>query len=377
MGDVGQIGAASIGAATDLGIAAMTNEANRAMTAQTNKTSLQIAHDNNVAQAEMSRENNAFSHDEAQLAYDRSVEQWRREMQYNSPIEQVKRLQEAGLNPNVMLGSQGLTQAVSAPSYPAASPHGSGITPSMPNLVPAQFQFPAVGREVAEIFKTLVEARKAGIEAKDVEKTFKSRLALLDSDAQGKRISNAIQEAYGDKLAKGQFDKTMSEVAMNAQHVQNLLKEGKLTEAQEAYTRAQESSEQWRSKQERVRAETVYSVIKQELDESRSRAEENRAAAQNQRAQAETENALRGVRKLVLEADNENTRNEARQKLQEILRNELTPRQFMEYRDLIMRQFEADVESREFDNTLSGRIFKVLVGASSGSLGALLLKLPK
>ncbi len=58
---------------------------------------------------------------ENERAFNRSVEMWNMENAYNSPAAQMKRLIEAGLNPNLAYGSLGDANATSAPAYNAAS----------------------------------------------------------------------------------------------------------------------------------------------------------------------------------------------------------------------------------------------------------------
>lgn len=53
----------------------------------------------------------------AELAYQRDLEQWNRQNVYNSPIEQMKRIKDAGLNPNLMYGEGNVGNANSSPSF--------------------------------------------------------------------------------------------------------------------------------------------------------------------------------------------------------------------------------------------------------------------
>lgn len=61
--------------------------------------------------------------EENEKAYQRNLEQWNRENAYNSPSEVIKRLQAAGLNPNLAYG----TPNVSAPSPSATSTDMSAL----------------------------------------------------------------------------------------------------------------------------------------------------------------------------------------------------------------------------------------------------------
>lgn len=74
--------------------------------------------------AEQSRLQNQFNHDEAELAYKRSVEQWEREAAYNDPSEQFKRMLNAGINPYNAIGSIDSGNMSSAPTATAATSAG-------------------------------------------------------------------------------------------------------------------------------------------------------------------------------------------------------------------------------------------------------------
>lgn len=73
---------------------------------QTNETNRAIAEANNQANREL-----------AQYAYAQELEQWNRENAYNHPTQQMQRLSEAGLNPNLVYGSGATTLSAKSPSY--------------------------------------------------------------------------------------------------------------------------------------------------------------------------------------------------------------------------------------------------------------------
>lgn len=64
---------------------------------------------------------NEYNLNMANLAYERDLDMWNRQNAYNSPKEQVQRLIDAGLNPNLMYGSGSAAagNASSAPSFNA------------------------------------------------------------------------------------------------------------------------------------------------------------------------------------------------------------------------------------------------------------------
>lgn len=53
----------------------------------------------------------------ADKAYEYNLDMWNRQNEYNSPIQQMQRLKDAGLNPNLMYGQGNVGNASSAPSY--------------------------------------------------------------------------------------------------------------------------------------------------------------------------------------------------------------------------------------------------------------------
>ncbi len=55
----------------------------------------------------------------AKYSFDRSMEAWREQAEYNSPLNQLKRYQEAGLNPNLIYGQINEGNASSAPQMSA------------------------------------------------------------------------------------------------------------------------------------------------------------------------------------------------------------------------------------------------------------------
>lgn len=84
-----------------------------------------------------------------------AVENWNREVNYNDPKEQMKRLKDAGLNPNLVYGSGGV--GLEAPSTAAPT------APSAPMAQTIPYGNPLV--EGAQAALALNQAKKAGSEA--------------------------------------------------------------------------------------------------------------------------------------------------------------------------------------------------------------------
>lgn len=69
-----------------------------------------------------------------ELQYQKNLEQWNRENEYNSPAKQMERLKAAGLNANLVYGNGGVTQqAANSPSYnvPEAPDYGTPFAKMM------------------------------------------------------------------------------------------------------------------------------------------------------------------------------------------------------------------------------------------------------
>lgn len=77
---------------------------------ETNATNLQIQREANQNNLAINQMNNAFNAEQAQLQRDYNTEMWNRENAYNTASAQRQRLEEAGLNPYVMMngGSAGV-----------------------------------------------------------------------------------------------------------------------------------------------------------------------------------------------------------------------------------------------------------------------------
>ena len=58
------------------------------------------------------------------LANEYNLDMWNRQNAYNTPAEQMRRLQEAGLNPNLMYGQGNVGNAPTAPQFQQLSEQG-------------------------------------------------------------------------------------------------------------------------------------------------------------------------------------------------------------------------------------------------------------
>ena len=136
-----------------------------------------------------------------------AVENWARENRYNTPAEQRKRLEAAGLNPDLMYGSGGvgnLAGSIDSPSAPSA--------PMAPTMDFSKAVDSAVSAAVG-----VAQAKKAGSET-------------IKQDIENKYLSQTIEAALDNTKAMTDLSKEQrAEVAMKCQ---NLSAEWNLMQAQ-------------------------------------------------------------------------------------------------------------------------------------------------
>ena len=135
----------------------------------------------------LQREQNAWNERQAEKANKWNIEQWERENLYNSPVQQMQRLEQAGLNPNLMY-SQG--NPGSASSLKSEMP--SSVAPARVNnslqylgnsLVPAISMYQDLQNKQAQLS---VQQKQA---------------ALLDQEIAGKALDNVLK-GYNNTMAK-------------------------------------------------------------------------------------------------------------------------------------------------------------------------------
>lgn len=129
------------------------------------------------------RETNAANRKLAEYQNEMNLAQWNRENEYNHPIQQMARLQSAGLNPHLVYGSGAQTVSAKSPEMVASRDQA-------PHVDPVAFDAGSVGRGFAE-----------GVSLHN---------AIKDSIA--KRESLGHQNSYVDALAA----KALTEAALSS-----------------------------------------------------------------------------------------------------------------------------------------------------------------
>lgn len=150
-----------------------------------------------AAQREENRLNRYYNQMLARQQNQWNLEQWNRENAYNSPLAQMYRLRQAGLNPDLMYG-QGTT------GNSAGSPELTSGAPSEPNDMSAMLSKRSFGQTMQQILDKEQQRRmnEAQIEA------IKANTNKTNSETQGQDIDNAIQQIKLGNEAKFQ-DQTL------------------------------------------------------------------------------------------------------------------------------------------------------------------------
>lgn len=177
------------------------------------------------AQQEENEKNRTYNFNLAQLQNKWNLEQWNRENEYNSPVQQMARLKAAGLNPDMMYqnGTSGLT-AASSPSMTAGAPSSPvdmsalGQKRTIGDAIHQGLQDALVGAQI-DVMKS--EARKNNAAAGGQEITNETLGQInqatfykIVSESALNREQKRVAEKTGDMLIsqKQHFDKLVDEI---------------------------------------------------------------------------------------------------------------------------------------------------------------------
>lgn len=176
------------------------------------------------------REQNAANKELAEYAYQKNLEMWNRQNVYNSPVEQMARLKDAGLNPNLMYGQGNTGNASSAPSYDA--PKMEAYTGF------GDFGASRAGQELIQGLMGYAQVKKTEAEAQNIRQNTQNletqqRLAELQLIQQG--YANAKSKVEADNW----LDLYRSKIAVNDSTVLNNFAHSQLADSQRFYTDSQ------------------------------------------------------------------------------------------------------------------------------------------
>lgn len=268
------------------------------------------------ANQEENAKNRKFASAEAEKQRQWSTEEWQRQWnqqsqewynqqnfmnEYNSPVEQNKRLIAAGMNPGAMAAGSnaaGLTSASSVPTV--AVPAGaSASAPPGANVAGATNYASAFGdiaNGIGSLVKSLSGARKDNAEADRLEKTLETYINQELAKYQNQQLVNAYQEMYNtffSEKAPKELKKLGAEIrqitanAILAENQADLVEEQTVTEQLKQYLTNNQIKI---SDQEYIKlclfVQRYGELLDSEIARNRSEVVRNRASAQESVAHA-------------------------------------------------------------------------------------------
>lgn len=173
----------------------------------------------------MNYSNNRRNDERAEEAYQRSVAMWNKQTDYNSPANQIARLKQAGLNPNLLYGSPQNT-ASSAPEKKPASGSPGRVDPlSAMNALMLGKQMQSIDSQikVQDAEARNIDASTAGIELDNKKKTF-------DNSKQVQNYERNVREQEANiSFINKRVDEISSLIDLNKQlRYESFMRESKL-----------------------------------------------------------------------------------------------------------------------------------------------------
>lgn len=236
---MGKIAGAAIGAAGDVAAAGAQASASIVNTNNTNKTNLQIAEQTNQANKEIAQMSNEYNQQMLERQIEQEWDMWDAQNEYNSASSQRQRLEDAGLNPYMMMdgGSAGTASGMTSPTpQPAVVPQMQGAT-----MQPADMSGLSGLRGIASRFVELLQAqedikgKQLSNEGLNIENQYKADMfmvemykkmkeaGLADSKRVGQDIMNRFQpEMLSAELQQKKTDTMFRNLQAQGQLIANL-----------------------------------------------------------------------------------------------------------------------------------------------------------
>lgn len=163
------------------------------------------------------RENNQSNIELQEMANQHNIDLWRMQTEYNTPANQLTRLRQAGLNPNLLYGNPTNT-AGSPPEMKASRNERYALDPmAMANvmLMSKQIQNLDADNEVKQAEARNINANTRGIELDNDRKSF-------DNSKQGERYNREVREFEQN------YSYVYNQILNMAQDTYNKRKDGKI-----------------------------------------------------------------------------------------------------------------------------------------------------
>lgn len=236
---MGKIAGAAIGAAGDVAAAGMQTSASIINTNNTNETNKEIAESTNKANIHIAQMSNEYNREQLERQIEQEWDMWNAENEYNSASSQRKRLEEAGLNPYMMMdgGSAGSASSMTSPAaQPAVVPQMQGAT-----MQPADMSGLSGLRGIASEFIATLKAQEdirgqqLINEGQEIENEYKADKLLADlektrtesgfvrSQTKGQDIMNRFRpEMLSSEIRQRNTDIMFTQLRAQGQMIANL-----------------------------------------------------------------------------------------------------------------------------------------------------------
>lgn len=236
---MGKIAGAAIGAAGDVAAAGAQASASIVNTNNTNKTNLQIAQDTNKTNAANVAATNKANFEIAQMSneynqqmLERQIEQewdmWNAQNDYNSASSQRQRLEDAGLNPYLMMdgGSAGTASGMTSPAaQPAVVPQMQAAQAQGATMQAADMSGLSGLRGIASRFVELMQSqedikgKQLENQGKEIENQYKADMFMVDmykkmQDAglsRSKRLGQDILNKFQPEMLSSELQQKKTE----------------------------------------------------------------------------------------------------------------------------------------------------------------------
>lgn len=135
--------------------------------------------------------------------------------EYNSPIKQMQRLGDAGINPFVAL-SNNLGSSGTQSSVPSGSGGSAGLpSVGLPTVPLNTYSYANSVANISSSLRNIADAKKSGVETKWLEDSMQDMLRNLQNEADQKELQNIIlkiQSSVEDRKQQLLIKKTLKEI---------------------------------------------------------------------------------------------------------------------------------------------------------------------
>lgn len=242
---------------------------------------LKATRETNAQNYQIYQESKDFAREQADTQWQRELEMFDKENEYNNPVNVVGRLRDAGINPALaMQGSLGSSMSSAASGGSPAM----GSSPTPPQMqVPDYYGYDQLllnastgvsdsMLKASEMLKNVASAKQTGIDTRYLEQTLNSRVQQAESESDYAKMQASLYKQFG-------FDRTVKELnkldkecrSLDAQ-ADNAILDGKYKEAQTSLTKLLQQKQikdnEWYSLYIETKKKYVDRLVNAEVDKA-------------------------------------------------------------------------------------------------------------